>query len=168
MVGRIKTASGVPIDIRIWCRQLFHQPDHVVAEIAKDPGGHRRQTLRHIDFAFLDQRAECRKRRIVLRLEGIRFRTRGAIDVGLVAIDAENEIGIEPDDRVAAAHRAAFNGLKQEGWMPLAREFQIRRDRCLEIGNQRRPNKLGLAFGIARAECAFVRQDLHGIIFRRR
>ena len=58
---------------------------------------------------------------------------------------APDQVGIEADDRIAAAHRAALDRLEQEAHRPAAGELQERRDRRFEIGDQRGPHHLRLA-----------------------
>ena len=45
-------------------RQIFHQPHHVVAEIAENAGGHRRQRIRQRDAALADEGAQRGERRL--------------------------------------------------------------------------------------------------------
>ena len=69
--------------IGIGRRQIFHQPHHVVAEIAEHAGRHRRQAVGQIDAAFGDQRAQRVERRIRAGRKGVGFGARAAIDFGL-------------------------------------------------------------------------------------
>jgi hypothetical protein len=68
IVGRTRIASGRPSGIGIGRRQPLHQADHVVADIAEQPGRHRRQILGDLDARFRDEAAQGRQR-LSLRLE---------------------------------------------------------------------------------------------------
>ena len=128
-------------------RQFLHQPHHVVAEIAEHAGGHRRQALGQRDAAFGDQRAQRLERRLRAGRKARRIAARVAVDLGLRAVRSPDQVGIEPDHRIAAAHRAAFDRLEQEAHRPRAGDFQERRDRRFEIGDQRGPHHLRLRRG---------------------
>ena len=113
-VGRIRIASGMPIGSGLGARQLLHQPHHVVAEIAEQAGRHRRQLFGQRDAAFGDQRAQRVERRLGAGREAVRLGARRAVDLGARAVRAPDQVGLEPDDRIAAAHRAAFDRFEQE------------------------------------------------------
>ena len=57
-------------------RQVLHQPHHVVAEIAEDARGHRRQRLGQCDAALGDEAAQCVQRPVVGRRKGVRIALR--------------------------------------------------------------------------------------------
>ena len=77
--------------------------------------------------------------------EAVGVAARGAVDLGAAAVRAPDQVGIEPDDRIAAAHRAAFDRFEQEAHRPAAGDLQERRDRRFEVGDQRGPDHLRLA-----------------------
>ena len=85
-----------------------------------------------------------------------RARTRrGVPRRGLISArpsSAPDQIGIEPDDRIAPAHRAALDRFEQEAHRPAARDLEEGRDRRLEVGDQRGPHDLRLAARIALGE----------------
>ena len=152
--------------IRIGRRQFLHQPHHVVAEIAEHAGRHRRQAVGQCDAAFRDQRAQCLERRLGAGHEGIRLRARAPVDLGARAIGAPDQVGLDADDGMAAAHCAAFHRLQQEAHRLAAAELEKGRDRRLQVGDQRGPHHLRLAAAVAFGECGFRRLDLHGISSR--
>ena len=160
-VGRSMIGVRQADRIRIGRRQLLHQPHHVVAEIAEQAGHHRRQLLGQRDAAFGDQRAQRGERRLGQGAKASGFAARRAVDLGARAVGAPDDVGLEPDDRIAAAHRAAFDRLEQEAVGASARDFQKRRDRRFEVGDQRGPYHLRLAARIARRESLRRRLDLH-------
>ena len=143
--------------------QLLHQPHHVVAEIAEHAGRHRRQAVGQRDAAFGDQRAQRLERRLAGRARSRRaWRCALRLISARAPFDAPDQVGLEADDRIAAAHRAAFDRLEQEAHRPRARDLQERRDRRLQVGDQRGPHHLRLAARVARGEALGRRLDLHG------
>ncbi len=96
-------------------RQILHQPHHVVAEIAEHAGRHRRQRRGQRDAALA--RSARARPSSGASLTG----TKAAGSVWTVrlisarsAVDAENDIRVEADDRIAAAHGAAFDRFQQK------------------------------------------------------
>ncbi len=142
-------------------RQILHQADHVVAEIAEHAGRHRRQRRRQRDAAFGDDVAQRGERRVARRHESGRIGVRRAVDLRALAVDAEDEVGLEPDDRIAPAHRAAFDRFQKKTHRPAARDLQEGRDRRFQIGDQSGPDELRLAGRVARRERLRGRLDLH-------
>ena len=143
-------------------RQLLHQPHHVVAEIAEHAGRHRRGIFRQLDAAFGEQAraaiaAAARRaaRRPVGRSPAL------AVDRGLAALAPPDQVGVEADHRIAAAHRAALDQFEQEGIARVARQLQVGRDRRFEIGDQPRPDDLRLAPLIGAGEAVVVGRDHH-------
>ena len=119
MVGRTITASGIADRIRIGLRQLLHLPHHVVAEIAEDAGRHRRQRLGQFDTAFGEEGAQRLERRLVAGREtGRAYAARVAIDLGAAVDRAPDHVGIESDDRIASADRAALDRFQEEAHRP--------------------------------------------------
>jgi hypothetical protein len=86
---------------------MFHQADHVIAEITEQPGGNGRQALGQVDPAFGDQRAQGVQRGGVLGAEGVGVKARLAVDLGPRAVTAPDQVGLHADHRIAAAHLAA-------------------------------------------------------------
>ena len=115
--------------------QLFDEPHHVVAEIAEQPGRHRRQAGRQRHAAFADQCPQRRDRRRAVGCEGVGVRPRVAVDLGFAVQAAPDQIGLEPDDRIASARLAALDALEQERVVTALAEFEERRDRRLQIGD---------------------------------
>ena len=89
------------------------------------------------DGGFGDQRAQRRERRLRRARTRPGVARRVAVDLGLVAVDPEDHVGVEADHRIAAARRAAFDRFQQEhvAGAP-ARQFQKGRDRRFEIGDE--------------------------------
>ena len=160
-VGRTRIASGMPIGSWPGLRQVLHQPHHVVTEIAEHAGGHRRQSRGQRDAAFGDDVAQRCERRIVGRHKSSRIGERRAVDLGALAVDAKDEIRLEPDDRIAAAHRAAFDQLQKKAHRPSAGDLEKCRDRRFQIGDQSGPDELRLAGRVTRREGLRRRLDLH-------
>ena len=75
---------------------------------------------------------------------------------------APDQVGLEADDRIAAAHGAAFDRFEQEAHRPAVGDLQEGRDRRLEVGDQRGPDHLRLAARVAFRELCCLRLDLHG------
>ena len=93
------------------------------------------------------------------------FAARVAVDLGAAAVGAPDQIRLDADDRMAAAHRAAFHQLEQEAHRLAAAELEERRDRRLQVGDQRRPHHLRFAAGVTFGEDALRRLDLHSLRF---
>ena len=153
---------GNPDRVGVGPRQLLHQPHHVVAKVAENAGGHGRQHVRQLDPAFGDERAQRRQRRPVAGHEAISPVPRRAADLGLPSHCAPNEIGIESDDRIAPAQRAAFHRLQQKAERPRGGDLEEGRYRGLEIRDERGPHDLWLASRVALGKCRGLRLDLHG------
>ncbi len=94
--------------------QILHQANHVIAEIAENAGGHRRQRIRQRDAAFGDECAQRLERRRSGRRKRVGIILSRAVDFGALAVGAKNDVGFETDDRIAPAHLAAFNRFKQK------------------------------------------------------
>jgi hypothetical protein len=107
-------ASGRPIGSGFSSGSRFHIADHVVAQEAEQAGRHRRQALGQLHLAFADQDTQGLQRPAVERLEGVRVGAGTAVDLGLVLRAAPDHVGLEADDRVAPAHRAALDRFQQE------------------------------------------------------
>ena len=161
-VGRTRMASGIPIGSGLGGDSFFHQPDHVVAQIAEHPGRHGRQAVGQHEPAFVDEGAQRRQRRLAAGLERLAVLARGAVDLGRVGACAPHHVGIEPDDRVAPAHRAALDGFEEKAQRLVGAGLEKGRDRGFEVGDQRGPHDLGGAACIGCRECAGGRLDLHG------
>ncbi len=147
--------------IRIGIRQALHQPDHVVAEIAEQPGRHRRQRRRQVDPAFGDQGAQRGERAVGAGLEAAQIMARLAIDLDPVAKAAPDQIGLHADRRVAAAHRPAFDRFQEEAVGPAFGQLQHRGDRGLEIRDQGGPDHLRSPGGISLGEARELGAGLH-------
>ena len=152
---------GNPDRIGLAGRQVLHLPHHVVTEIAEHAGRHRRQRVGKFDAALGDQRAQRIERRRAARLERLGVSARAAIDRGLAVMRAPDEVRLEADDRIAAAHRAALDRLEQEAHGFATAELQEGGDRRLEIGDERRPNDLRFAARVPRGKGVLGRLDLH-------
>ena len=89
-----------------------------------------------------EQGAQRGERRLRLGLEGVGLGDRRAVDLGLVADGAPDEIGLEADDGVAPAHGAALHRFQQEAHRPPGAQLQLGGDRRLEVGDEARPHDL--------------------------
>ncbi len=152
--------------VGILLRQVLDQPHHVVAHIAEDAGGHRRQALGHLDAALADEGTQGIERGLFLGGEGIRIGTGVAVDLRLVAAAAPDHVGLQADDRIAAAHRTALDRFQQEGIGAAVGQLQHGRDRRLEIGDALGPDQLRPAAGVARGEILENRLGAHGAILK--
>src|SRR5262249_15312742 len=121
---------------------------------------HRRQRVGQSNLAFGHERTQRLERRLVAGREGA-VAARRAVDLGTALDRAPDEIGLEPDDRVATAHRAAFDGFQQEAHGTAAGDLEERRDRRLKVGNQGGPDHLRLAPCITLGKGRCLRLDLH-------
>ena len=150
-------------------REALHTPHHVVAEIAEYACRHRRQARRHFDARFGKQRSQRVERVARAGDESVRIDKRPAVDLGMIAARAEDEVGIEADHRIAAALRSALDRFEQEHIArAAARKLEISRHGRLEIGDQRRDRDLGLAGDIGACERFVVGQGGHRLISRPR
>ena len=86
-----------------------------------------------------EQRAKNVERLAGDRLERLGIHRGAPVDLGAGAGRAEDEVGVEPDHRIAAALRAALDRFEQEhGAAPPCGELQVGRYRGLQVGDQRR------------------------------
>src|SRR5215217_8306041 len=85
-----------------------------------------------------------------------------AVDLGDAVAAAPDEVGVEADHRVAAAHRAALDRFEEErrAFVALA-QLQEGRDRRLEVADEGCPDDAGLAGPIARGEGLEARLGEH-------
>ena len=126
--------------VRVRRRQALHQPHHVVAEIAEQPGRHRRQVVARAADALSAMSA----RRLSsggpssARTRSGR-RQRLPVDRGDAVLAAPDQVGVEADHRVAAAHRAALDGFEQERG---ARRGRARSFRKAATGVSRSPTRV--------------------------
>jgi hypothetical protein len=138
-------------------RQPLHMAHHVVAEIAEHARRHRRQSGRHVDVRFGEQRAQCVERLAGAGDERVGIDERAAIDLGACAGRTPDDVGVEADHRIAAALRAAFDRLEQEHIAgPADGELEIGRDRRLEIGDQGRHDHARAPGAVAAGEIVVV------------
>jgi len=148
--------------IGIGLRQFLHQPHHVVAEISEDAGSHGRQHVGQFDPTFRDERTQSRQGGFVARGKAIRLVANRAIDLRAPSHGPPDEIGVEPDDGIAPAHRAALDRFQQKTHRAHADDFEKRRHWCLQVRDQRGPDDLRLATRISLGKCRCLRLDLHG------
>jgi tetratricopeptide (TPR) repeat protein len=83
-------ANGVGVHIG----QAFHQTDHVIAQIAKQPRRNGGQTCGQINAAFGQQRTQGIQWRCILRRKGRAVKTGLAVDKGARAFAFPNQIGL--------------------------------------------------------------------------
>ncbi len=149
---RIGVAFGQPLD----------QPDHVVAEIAEQPGRRGRHVGGQVDPAFGEQRAQAVERWGRHRLEPVRVVPRCAVDPRRAAAAFPDHVGLQPDDRIAPTDLAAGDRFEQEGVALALRQFQHQRYRRVEIGRQPGPDQLIAARLVARAKALEIGFQRHG------
>ena len=136
---RVGQAERVGVDVR----QPLDQPHHVVAEVAEEAGGHRRQLGRQVDPALGDQRARgspAGRRRP--RAPGVGVEARRTVEPRGGAAALPDQVGLHPHDRVAAAHLAAGDALEQEAVLARLGQLQHQRHRRVEVGDQAGPDHL--------------------------
>ena len=154
---RVGQAERVGVDVR----QALDQPDHVVAEVAEEAGGHRRQLRRQLDPALGDQRAQARERVGGLVLPAVGVEAGGAVEPRRGAAALPDQVGLHAHDRVAAAHLAAGDALEQEAVLARLGQLQHQRDRRVEVGDQPGPDHLVAARGEGGGEVLDRREELH-------
>ena len=152
---------GNPEPVGIGRRQPLHQPHHVVAHEAEQPGRHWRQRLGERDPRFADQLAELGERAAGQGLERVQVVAGRAVDLGALAEAAPDQVGLEADRGVATAHGAPLDRLEQEAVGPALGQLEHRRDRGLEVGDQRGPDDLRLAVVVAGGELGRVGAGRH-------
>ncbi len=114
-VGRTISMSGTSSSLCGRARELFDQADRLVAEIADQAGERGRQRLGHVDPARGGERAQFGEAVALRAPRTPRGRASSArLTSQLRAGRAEDEVGIEPEQAVAPADRAAFDRFEQE------------------------------------------------------
>ena len=141
--------------------QALHQPHHLVAEIAVDAGSGGGQALGDVGLALGDEGAQHVEGRLAHGHEALAGGN-VAVDAGLAALDLEDDVGIEPDHRVAAAGGAVLHAFEQEGVLPPFGELQIGADGRLEVGDHALEDDLGAPGVVALGEAveALVRHRI--------
>ena len=112
-------------------------------------------------MALGDHGAQGRKRRIVAGNESVGGGKRRPVDLRGRPVGAEHEVGVEPDDGIAGAHRPALDRLEKEGGRPVGGHFEIGRHGGLEVADEGCRNDLSLPTLIGFRECRGLRFDLH-------
>ncbi len=143
--------------------QALDQADHLIADIAHQRRRHRRQFIRQVDMAFAHQPFEGGDSARLFGDEGVGIAAGAAVDLGLVAAAAPDEVRFHADDRIAPAHMAAFDRFQQEGVGLGGGDLQHRRDRRLQVGDRFGPHHLRLALSVARLECLEIGRERHGL-----
>ena len=141
--------------------KLLDEPHRVVAQIAEHARRHGRQMLGDVELGGVEQLAQRLERAGLAGLECVRVLERALVDLGHVAVRAPEHVGIEADDRIAAAHGAAFDGFEKEGVGPVGGELQHGRDGRFKIGDQLGGDKLGHSSSVVLGEFGKRRFDLH-------
>ena len=123
--------------------EALDQPHGIVAHVADDAGGNRRQVARQLDARLRQECAQRLQGRELLDLEGLAVRQRLAVDLGPVAEGAPDDVRSDADDGVASAHGAALHRFQETAHgLPIA-QLQGGGDRRLEVGDEPRPHDLG-------------------------
>lgn len=97
----IRHAECVWIDVG----QVLDEAHAIVAHVADHPRRVRRQSLGQVDGTFCQQGAQAIERRLRLRLEGLGLGLGCPVDLGDAAVRTPDDVGVEPYERVAPAHR---------------------------------------------------------------
>ena len=127
--------------VLVLLRQLLHQPDHVVAEVADQPARHRWQARWHVQADFLDQRAQTVQCRPCVRQEGMRCGQRLTIDGRLPVHAFPNQVRRHPDDRIAAALGPALDAFQQEGIRLAVCQLQEGGNRGIQVRHALAPHQ---------------------------
>ena len=133
---------------------MLDQAHRVVAHVADHAGGDRRQLGRQVDARLGQERAQRFEGRQLLGLEGVRMALRLAVDLGLVTEGAPDNVGVDADDGIAAAHRTALDRFQQAAHGAPVGQLEHGRDGRLEIGDQARPYHLRSAGRVVLGEHA--------------
>jgi hypothetical protein len=96
--------------------------------------------------------------------EGIEIDTGLAIDLGAPAAAPPDQVRLEPDEGVAADHRAAFHGFEEEAVWPTVGKLEVGRNWGLQVGDQARAQKLRPAAFIAGREVLEFGTGSHGSV----
>src|SRR3546814_19114235 len=66
-------------------------------------------------MVLVEQLAQRLERRLMAGLEAVLVEAGVAVDFGLAAVAAPQQVRLQADDRITAAHRAALDRFQQEG-----------------------------------------------------
>ena len=150
-VERVGIDVGQPLD----------QPDHVVADRAEQTGGRRRQPRRHLDAGCGHQVAQAVEGAAGLGREAACCDIVAFRHLGPIAPATPDQVRVECDDRVARTERTALDALEQERVGAPVADFQIGRDRRLQVVDQAGPDELGTASPVRLLEGRIRRLDGH-------
>ena len=95
-------------------RQILDQSHDIVAEITEHAGRHRGQHVGKGDAAFGEKISQRGEGCAVECYELVWLGLRGAIDFRSTSIDAEYDIRLQADNRIAASDGAVFDRLQEE------------------------------------------------------
>ena len=90
--------------------QMFDQPDHVIAEIAKKTGGGLGQIIGQGDARFRNDIAQTVQRIAGHVLKGIRIIARCTVQCCGFTPATPDQVGLHTDDGIASAHVTAGDG----------------------------------------------------------
>src|SRR3546814_8922840 len=94
-------------------------------------------------MVLVEQLAQRLERRLMAGLEAVLVEAGVAVDFGLAAVAAPQQVRLQADDRITAAHRAALDRFQQAGPRPAVSEFEESRDRRLEVGDRSEERRVG-------------------------
>ena len=126
-------AFGHADGVAVLHRQRLHLPNHVVAQVANQAAGHRRQMRRDLQLGFRDQRAQALQRRPGFGEESMGCGQSVPVDRRASILAAPDQVRLHADDRVTAPGRSAFHAFQQERIRLAVRQFQERRNRGFQI-----------------------------------
>src|SRR5690606_26942679 len=84
------------------------------------------------------------------------------VDLGAIAEGTEGEVRLDPDDRIAPAHRPAFHRFEQEAIPAPGGNLEHRGNRRFQIGDETGPYDLRLAGIVGARKIADSGFDQHG------
>ena len=142
---------------------MFDQPHSVIAEITEETSRRLRQVVGEVNPAFPDQFAKPVERVPILRLKRLSVEPGGAVDGGLFAMAAPDQIRFHSNDRIPPAYLAAGHGFKHKRVFLSAGKLQHQGDRRVEIRRQPSINHLVLARLVSPRECLKIGGERHRI-----
>ena len=153
-VGQTK---GIGVDVG----QVLDQPDHIIAQIAKQTRRGLWQVFGQVDAAFLNEGAQVGERVAVLRGKAVGIKPRGAVDAAFGAVALPDQIRLHAYNGVAPAHFATGHRFQHKGVFMRAGEFQHERHGGVQIGGKPGIDNLILARLIGGGEVFKARGQVH-------
>ena len=143
--------------------QMFDQPDHVIAKVAKKTGGGLGQIIGQGDARFRDDIAETVQRIAGHVLKGIRIIARRTVQCCGLTPATPDQVGLHADDGIASAHVTACDRLQHKGILRRAGKFEHQRHGRVEICGKAGVDDLVFARFIGAGESVEIRGQGHQI-----